>query len=352
MFKISVMMFDLLKPYGLEFVSRTYVGLFLFVSIGLPLYRLGRTVNDTSEFRAAVATRGRVFLAAAALILLALFLVPWTESIRRSAALEHARVERISAAASGFLTGVSVSQGEMVSSGQELGRLVNQDIEAKLASLRLQREAIAVRLRALSGESSEEARLTLPVLQRQAREVDEELSAVEHKADTLLLRAPRAGIVRTPRPEELVGRHFPANQPVLELGVAGEPRLLIALDEKQARKVRPGQSVRVIFNGLPGDVFTGEIVSAPVSPVAGFSAPSFSNLLGGDIPAEAGKDQRTIVPSISYFEAEARVDIPQDKLDCLRPQASGRARIDIRETTLAGWLRDRLYDAVNPQIRL
>ena len=139
---------------------------------------------------------------------------------------------------------------------------------------------------------------------------------------------------------------------MLELGNEGEPRILIALDEKQARKVRPGQPVHVIFTGLTGEVFHGEITTAPVSPATGFSAPSFANLLGGDIPAEPARDHRGLMPSISYFEAEARIEIPPEKLAQLRAQASGRARIDIQKTTLAGWLHERLYEAVNPQVRL
>lgn len=352
MFSISIHIFNLLQPYGLEFISRSYVALFLFVSLALPLYRLVCSVKDTDELRTALARRGRWSLAILALLAAGLLLVPWTESINRSAVLEHARIERVSAALPGILDEVHVKSGEEVRAGQVLGRLRNPDVEAQLSTLRLQRESIEVRLRSLSSEPTEEARLGIPVLARQAREVDEELGGLERKAATLELRATRPGIVRTPHPRELAGRLFRQNQPVLEIGEPGEPRVLIALDEKQARKVRPGQPVRVIFTGLPGEVFTGEVVVAPSAPAAGFSAPSLANVLGGDIPAEPGKDNQALVPSISYFEAEARVQIPPEMLARLRPQASGRARIDVRRTNLAAWLRDRLYDAVNPQVRL
>lgn len=352
MFSISLHIFNLLEPYGLELVSRTYVALFLFVSIALPLYRLGCSVKDTNELRTALARRGRWTLAVLFLLAASLLLVPWTESISRSAVLEHARVERVSAALPGILDEVFVTSGQEVQAGHLLGRLRNPDVEAQLSALKLQREALEVRLRSLSGEATEEARLGLPVLARQVREVDEELSGLERKVATLELRAGRPGVIRTPRPEELAGRLFRPNQSVFEIGEAGDPRVLIALDEKQARKVRPGQPVQVIFTGLPGEVFAGEVVVAPSAPASGFSAPSLANILGGDIPAEPGKDHQTLVPSISYFEAEARVGIPAEMLGCLRPQASGRARIDVRRTNLAEWLRDRLYDAVNPQVRL
>lgn len=352
MFSISIMIFDVLKPYGLEFVSRTYVALFLFVSLALPLYRLGRSVKDTTEFRGALAHRGRLVMAVAAALLLTALLLPWTESIRRSAALEHERVVHISGSAPGLLEEIAVSEGQLVEEGQYLGRLANRELESQLAGLRLQRESLLVRTRALAAEATEEARLSMPVVARQVREVDEEIGGLERKIDSLGLRAPRAGIVRTARPAELVGRYFAARQPVLEIGAGQSSRVLIALDEQQARKLRPGQPVRVIFTGLAGEVFDGRITGVPSAPAPAFSAPSLANLAGGDAPSEPGATPGSIKPSIAHFEAEAMLDIPADKLAMLRAQSSGRARIEVRRTTLAVWLRDRFYEAVNPQIRL
>lgn len=352
MFSISVMIFDVLKPYGLEFISRTYVGLFLFVSLALPLYRLGCSVKDTAEFRGAVAYRGRLALGAVAALFAAALLLPWTESIKRSAALEHERVVHVSGSAPGLLEEIAVSEGQAVEKGQHLGRLVNRDLESRLAALRLDRESLLVRSRALASEVTEEAKLSLPVVARQVREIEEELHGLEQRISSLQLLAPRAGIVRTPRPTELVGRYFAARQPVLEIGGGEKPRVLIALDEQQSRKVRAGQPVRVIFTGLPGEVFHGEITAAPSAPAPVFSAPSLANLAGGDTPSEPGTVPGVLKPSLAHFEAEALVGIPSDRMALLRAQSSGRARIEVRRTTLAVWLRDRLYEVVNPQVRL
>lgn len=351
-FSISVMIFDLLKPYGLEFVSRTYVALFLFVSLAIPLYRLGISVKDKPEFRAAVAHRGRLTAGAVCGLVAVALLLPWTESIKRSAALEHERVIQVSSSAPGLLTEMAVSEGQLVEQGDYLGRLTNRDLESQLASLRLQREALLVRSRALAAEATEEARLSLPVVTKQVHEIDEEIRGLESRVASLELRAPRAGTVRTPRPGQLVGRYFAARQPVLEIGGGEKPRVLIALDEQQARKIRLGQPVRVIFTGLPGAVFRGEITAVPSAPAPAFSAPSLANLVGGDAPSAPGSMPGSLQPSVAHFEAEAIVDIPVDELAALRAQSSGRARIDVRRTSLAVWLRDRLYEVVNPQVRL
>lgn len=352
LFSISAMIFDMLKPYGLEFISRTYVALFLFVSVVLPLSRLGRSVRGTPSLRVAFFQRGRVAAAVAVLLFGLILVLPWQESIRRSAVLEHTRVATLSGSAPGVLREVLVSEGARVEPGQVLGRLHNPDLEFRLAALRLDREAMLVQLRALSAESSHEARLALPVAAGQVRELDEEIFGVEKKMDTLELKAPYSGVVRTPRPAELAGRYFAAGQPVLEVGEVGGSRLLIALDEQQARKVRPGQEVRAAFSGLPGEVFRGKVVQVPVSPAAGLCAPSLSNVLGGDVPSELGPVGQAPLPSVAHFEAEAVLDMEPEKLALLRAQSAARARIEVRHTTLAGWLRDRLYEAVSPNVRL
>lgn len=352
MFSISVMMFDLLKPFGLEFISRTYVGLFLFVSLALPLYRLGRSVKDTPEFRDAAVKRGRLVLGAVLLVVAGFFFLPWTDVIRRSAALEHASVAHVSASAPGLLAEVLVEEGQVVAEGEILGRLVNRELVSELSSARLQRDSLLVRARALAADSSEEARLSLPVVARQVREIEEEIKGLERRTSSLELRSPRDGIVRTPRPAELAGRYFAARQPVLEIGSGEGPRLLIALDEQEVRRVRPGQTVLAIFEGLPGEVFRGAVTQAAVSPKSRFSAGSLSNLLGGDFPSASALPGEPPRPSVGYYEAEAVLEMPPEKLLLLRAHSAARARIEVRRTNLAGWMRDRLFEIVNPGIRL
>jgi multidrug resistance efflux pump len=352
LFSISALLFDMLKPYGLEFLSRTYVALFLFVSLGLPLYRLGRSVHGSAQLRLVFAQRSRWALAAAVVLATAAFFVPWTESIRRSAALEHDRVAFVSASASGQLKEVFVAEGDVVVSGQLLGRIHNPDLEAQLAASKLDREALQVRLRALAAESSEEARLAVPVTRRQMNELEQQIAGLESKFTTLELRSPQSGTLRTPRTAELKGRFFAAGQPVFEVGATGTARLLIALDEQQARKLKLGQEVRVRFSGLPGEVFSGEISRVPVSPAPEFSADSLANLLGGDFPSEVAAAGARPVPTVPYYEAEAILNIPPGQLHLLRAGSTALARIEVRRTNLTGWLRDRAYEMVNPAIRL
>jgi len=350
-YTISVKMFDVLEPYGLQVLSRTYVGLFLFVSLALPLYRLGRTLKGSGEFRTAGIPRLRF---AGLIVLLAgglLFFVPWQETIRRSAALEHGKIEPVSSPASGFLREVKVAEGQHVAAGELLGRLENPELESQLADTQLQRESALVRQRAALADPSVEARLSVPVLDKFVTEADEQLKGIKDRITRLELRAPRAGIVRTRRPDDLLGIHFPAGQPVFEIGDDSAPKIVIPLNEKQARRIAIGQPVNVRFAALPQQTFRGRITAIPVAAADRLSVPGLANLHGGDVPSEPDANGQPH-PSIAHYEAEAQVDIPAAALATLRAQSLGNARIRVRSTTVGRFLGEKALDLIDPNIRL
>lgn len=350
-YKISIHMFDILEPYGLQVVSRTYVGLFLFVSLALPLYRLGRTLKGSNEFRTSGIPRIRFALLVAMAVGAGLFFVPWEETIKRTAALEHEKIELIGSAAPGFLREVLVAEGQQVKEGDVLGRLENLELDSQLADLNLQRETYLVRSRAALSDQSAEARLSVPVLDKMVAETDEQIRATEEKISRLVLRAPLDGVVRSRRPADLVGLYFQSGQPIFEVGGAASPKIIIALNEKQARKVAVGQAVDVRFDALPDQKFHGKISAAPVASGEKLSVPGFANLLGGDVPAEPDA-MGHIRPSLPHYEAEAIVAIPPHALASLRAQALGSARIHVRGTNAGRWLWGKTLDLVDPNLRL
>jgi putative peptide zinc metalloprotease protein len=352
LFAISAMLFNFLEPYGLQFLSRAYVILFLFVSVALPLYRLGQTVQMNPDLRRAAGNRMLIGAGAGLAILLLAFLVPWRDEIERSAVLEQTQVQAVSAGAPGFLRRVDVREGQHVARGQLLAVLENADLETELEAMRLEKESLEVRLRSMAATPGEEARLAVPVLQRQLAEMNAQLAGTEERWRSLELRSPLDGAVRTPRPQQLVGKLFPARQAVLQVGQSAVPRILIALDEKEARRVEPGQPVKVVFDSIPGELFTGTVSSVPASPAPRFTAPSLANLFGGDVPSEMDTATKLPVPALPHYEIEASVDVPPEILERLRPQSSGRASIRVSQISLAAWIRDRIVESIHPDVRL
>lgn len=350
-YRISVKMFDILEPYGLQAVSRTYVGLFLFVSLALPLYRLGRTLKGSAEFHSSGIPRLRFAGLVALLLCSLLFFVPWQETIRRSAALEHGHIEPVSSPASGFLRQVDVTEGQHVIAGQQLGRLENPELESQLADAELQRESALVRQRAAVADPAPEARLSVPVLDKYVSEADEQVKGLQDRISKLLLKAPHAGVVRTRRPGDLVGLHCQPGQSVFEIGDDGAPKVVIALDEKQARRIAVGQAVDVRFVALPRQTFHGRITAIPVTAADRISVPGLANLYGGDVPSDPDTTGQPH-PSVAHYEAEARVEIPPAALASLRAQSLGNARIHIRSTTVGRFLGEKALDLIDPNIRL
>lgn len=351
MFSISIMIFNILEPFGLQFVSRTYVALFLFVSLALPLYRLGKSLQKTPEFRQQGLRRGLVVVGILAAAMGFLLFLPWKETIRRTVALEHSAVEVVSSGAGGILQEVNIRSAEKVAKGQVLGTLRNVELEGRLDDLTLQQEVMQVRLRELTSQDTEQARLQVPLLQNQAQELATEIQGLVRKVSTLQLRAPLDGVVRTNQPGKLKGLHFTPNQTVFEIGDATRLRVLIPLDEKQTRRVRPGQEVAVRFAAWNDEVFYGVVTAVPQTPETTLSTPGLSNLLGGDVPSQM-REAGVFEPTSAYYEAEAVIELPPENASLLRPGATGRAAITIQKTTFGNWLREKFLDAIDPSIRL
>jgi putative peptide zinc metalloprotease protein len=348
LYKIAFLIFDILEPFGLSFLSRTYVALFLFTSLALPIYRLMKTVRQSPEFSPVV--RPRLHRAAwAALILIGLlFILPWRDTIKRSAVLEHGKVELITSKTPGFLREVHVQSGQPIKKGDLLGRLENFALTSELRELELELEGLEVRYRAAFTDPDPNIRNSAAAIKKLQEELHEQITARQELLSALELRAPADGIVRTLRPQELEGLYFPAGQPILEIGHTGPLRVIIALNEREARRVHAGQSARVKFTSLPGFTLEGQIAGEPVAGLLEFSSPLLANMAGGDVPSEAGPNQQ-LIPSVPHYEAEVYLNPPSETIPA---GLLGRARIDAGHTTLGVWLYQRALDQIDPSIRL
>lgn len=348
LYNITFLIFDILEPVGLSFLSRTYVALFLFTSIALPLYRLMNSVRKSPEFSPVVVPRLRHAALALLLLIGLAFLLPWRDTIKRTAVLEHGKVESIASKTPGFLREVLVQNGEAVQKGQLLASLENFALTSELRELELSLEALEVRYRAAFTHPDPNVRNTTPALKKMQEEVREQITGHLEQLAALEIRAPADGIVRTPRPAELEGLYFPAGKPILELGHPDRLRVIIALNEREARRVHAGQPARVQFESLPGFQLSGHVAAEPVAGLEDFSTPLLANLAGGDVPSEVSNNQ-TFIPSVPHYEAEVFLDPPDEFLPV---GLLGRARIQAGSTTLAIWIYQRVLDHIDPSIRL
>lgn len=250
--------------------------------------------------------------------------------------------------APGFMREVFVHEGQAVPAGTILGTLQNPDLDSEKSLLEIEREALLVRHRATLTHPDANVRNGAPAIERMLKEIDEQLIGLNERLDDLVLRPPSSGMVRTQRTGELKGQFFQPGQPVFEIGHEGAYRVVIALNEQEARRVQPGQSVSVRFASLPGTEITGTVARHPVSGLEQFSTPILANMVGGDVPSEPDA-QFGFRPSVAYYEAEMLTDNPPSMS---RAGMLGKARITAGRSTLGLWTIDRIMDQIDPSIRM
>jgi len=226
------------------------------------------------------------------------------------------------------------------------------ELIARLNETETREQAASVRYRSALLDRSPEARLTVPVLAKYVAGAKEEIAALREKVSQLTLRAPHDGVLRTPSPQLLLGQYFQARQTVFELGDTSSSRLIIPLDEKQVRRVQVGQAVSVRFDAAPEVRVLGTISAVPIAPTEEISVPALANIHGGDIPAQPNPSTNEPKASIPHYEAQAVLTIPPEVAKRLRAHSLGRAKIEISSTKLGPFLWERLWDTIDPGIRL
>ncbi len=350
LYNISHLLFDKLKPYGLEVVSRTYVGLFLFTSLALPLYRLIQSMKNTPELQRAAAPRAKLIGLGILACLIGTFFLPWQDTVKRTIVLEHAKTDSVTALYPGFLRELNVHDGQIVKAGDPIGRLDDPALRAEKKDLELQVAATEIKYRAAISSDKEEFQQAAPTQKKMLDELQEQLKGINDKIASMNLKAPADGIVRTWKMREREGQYFGNDRPVCEVGTNEKMRAIIPLNEKEARRVNVGQKVIFRLFAEPGKHFEGVVTSRPVSPLDKFTSPTLANLFGGDTPSEHDPDpKKGVRPSVAYFEAEVAID---ESDPTLRPGMMGKARIYAEKTTLGQWLIQRSLDYLDPEIRL
>lgn len=347
LFGISFYLFNVLEPFGLEVISRLYVGLFLGVVLILPFYRLLGTVRAQPGAWPVIGRRltlaGVAMAAAAGLS----FLVPWNDTVRQGGVVKFAQVDQVSAPVEGFVREVFVRDGAVVAAGDPLVRLENRALEFAIRDLRLKSAGLQLELDAARahGQFNDLG----PAYYRELlAEAEEELARMEGRMDEALVRAPRGGIVRGGELERMAGVFLRRGEPICSIGVENDLRLVVSLREREARRVEVGSAVTARVFAFPEKNVQGRVIRAPVARSAAFSDENVSGRGVADIPFAESADGRAR-PAVAYFEAEV-VFAEGERL--LREGMVARVKIAGGETTLGLWCFDRLWQLADVRIRL
>ena len=235
--------------------------------------------------------------AAAAAIFLAIFPLPMR--VEGVAVVAPQRTAHIQPQVEGVVKQVYVREGDRVAPGTILAALDETELSTQLVTARAkQGTALAEMNRALARNDAAEAG-------RQRIEADywtAEVARAEQRLQRTKLRSPIEGVVTTPYIENLVGKHLDPGEPFAQVSDSRTAVVDVAIDERDAALLRPGEKGAVKLDGLPTQTLRGSV--AIISP-----------------KAEAEAERRVIF---------ARVEVPN-------PDGSVRAGMQGNGKISAGW---------------
>ena len=220
---------------------------------------LGALAAKKRAFMELPRQRRQLYGAAALLALVALTMVQWP--LRVSGArpsFRPAALTEVRARVPGVIERVLVREGMPVARGAPVAQL--RDIELRTsrsaAAAAVTASDRAAALAASRGDAAEERlqRLRAATLREEVALLDEELAAAT-------IRAPIAGIVLTPRPEERVGSHLDAGDLMITVGRTDSLELEFGIDQKDIARVELGDEVRLRVDAMPQRTFSGRVAS-------------------------------------------------------------------------------------------
>ena len=211
----------------------------------------GRLVDGTRDVLAAIAgprhLGWKLAGATAVLAVTAALLVPAQFRVSAKAVLEG-RVQRaVPAPFEGFIATAPVHAGDVVRQGDVIATLDDKDLRLEQVKWRSERERLLLKLREAMSKHDP---ATGGQLEAQLRQTDAQLALATEKLARTRIVAPVDGLVVSGDLSQSLGAPVETGKVLFEIAPLDEYRVIVRLDERDIRFVRPGQSGRVLLHGL------------------------------------------------------------------------------------------------------
>jgi multidrug efflux pump subunit AcrA (membrane-fusion protein) len=156
----------------------------------------------------------------------------------------------------GKIAKVHVVEGQQVSQGDVIAQLDSSEIELQLLEAGSQL-AIIERQIVEARAGGDAAAMNRAAIERQTLRA----KVIKARADLqqITLKAPLAGMVLTPNPQELQGRVFAMGDEIVRLADPKNLIILVHIPETDLLDIAIGQSVRCVLRAQPGQKFEGKI---------------------------------------------------------------------------------------------
>ena len=247
-------------------------------------------------------------VAFAALVFLAIGVMPYWENIRATGVLEPEEQAVVHAAVPGFITQVAAQDGQWVEKGATLVVLEDRNVEAQLrqAEIRLATAEI-VKTRAMADNPAQvgAAQITIDA-ERQ------KIADLTRQKNELTIKAPIAGRLVAPDIETMAGRYLQRGEEVATVMTFDRLLVKAALEQRDVELVDGRKPPKTEIR-LAGDVSRALPGTEPrVVPGAQSQLPSpvLTHAGGGEIAADP-KDQHGTKPVTPQFELRVKLANPE-----------------------------------------
>lgn len=264
---VGVLTFERATPFSADDVRTfeavsTLLGPLLDGRIELHRWFAGRAVDKLRAFWRHLKDPRRpgfrVGLAAAALLLLAVFVVDGDYRVSARAVVEG-EVQRAAVAPfDGFLREAPARAGFVVKKGQVLATLDDRDLKVERQRWLSEREQHESRYRdALAKHERANANVALA----QARQAESQLALAEEKLSRANIVAPFDGIVVSGDLSQLLGSPVEQGKLLFEIAPLDAYRVILKVEDRDIRSVRTGQSGTLVLTGLAAEALDFEILN-------------------------------------------------------------------------------------------
>ena len=275
----------------------------------VPLMNLLQPLAQRKQKLMAAVSKGRwvEYSQRAALVALALLVIPWPMRVGTDATVVPAERRRVSTIEGGVVQHVYVHEGDVVQAGQLLAQVDDGPDRVKLAQA-------TADLEQARRELAEAEYRNDPAAAGQAR-IRADLHAAEanleqQRIQDAQLRAPIPGVVVTPKVEDKTGAMIPPGESFCEIVAQDRIAAEMSVAESDLGLVQAGEAVALKLNAFPTTTFEGRV-----------------DRLGTQAHAESGEQ---------YFLVRAVFENPGGRA---RDGMVGRARVQAG----GGWFRSGWY---------
>jgi putative peptide zinc metalloprotease protein len=261
-------------------------------------------------------------LAAAGLVLIALFLPLWHESVSGRFLLEPANSAVIRAVTPGIVTAVYATEGKTVDAGTPLVQLRNVPLQSKLALSKANYQ--------MATERANSAVVHFDNVGGMMRQLDisqAQNTGLSAQAAKLNLASPLAGVVLTPGMEDRVGSYVTEGTELAEVGDLRTMRARIYISEYEMSKFKPGSDARLEIDG------TMKKWRARAALVSATSSEIDEGL--------ADRAQYKGLNPPHFYLVDLRIENTDSRL---KPGMAGLARLYGRRISVAGYLWSEVSD--------